>query len=133
MKNTFSKIASLFLAFTLLLSTFSFTVDKHYCGDFLVDISFVGSSKSCGMDVENEASKTDDCCKHEIQKIEGQDELQQLPDQKITFEKQQLLISFIHSYQNLFVEIDENIDYYKDFSPPEISQDYQSLYQVYII
>lgn len=133
MKSTFVKISSLSLAFLVLLSTFSFTVDKHYCGDFLVDVSFTGKAKGCGMDVDDTSPKMKNCCKDEIQKIEGQDELQQTTVQDFTFQKQQFLVSFVSLYQNLFVEVDEHINFYKDFSPPDIPQDYQSLYQVYII
>lgn len=133
MKSTFVKISSLSLAFLVLLSTFSFTVDKHYCGDFLVDVSFTGDAKGCGMDMDDASTKMKNCCKDEVQNIDGQDELQQISIQKFSFEKQQFLVSFINSYQSIFTIVDKEIDYYKDFSPPDIPKDYQSFYQVYII
>jgi len=35
MKNIFKHITAFVLAFIVLFSTFSFTVDMHYCGDTL--------------------------------------------------------------------------------------------------
>lgn len=37
MKQTFRKISSLLTAIVVFLSTMSFTIDMHYCGDILVD------------------------------------------------------------------------------------------------
>ena len=77
MKKQSFNITSISLAFLVLLSTFSFTVEKHYCGDFLMDVSYVGHAEGCGM--EKDASLKNNkkpCCKDEVHKIEGQDELQ---------------------------------------------------------
>ncbi len=50
----------------------------------------------CGMEMEAKASsKKKNCCKDEVQKIEGQDELQLTSFDKISFEKQQFLVAFI--------------------------------------
>ncbi|MFY9243206.1 MAG: hypothetical protein WAO74_09280 [Polaribacter sp.] len=134
MKQFLTKISSLSLAFLVLLSTFSFTVDKHFCGDFLVDVSITGKSDNCGMKMDKVSStKKKNCCKDEVQKIEGQDELQINKVENITFENQQFLISFINSYQILFINFDEELDFYKDFSPPDIPLDYQVQYQSFLI
>lgn len=37
MKKAFQHSISVAMAFLVLFSTFSFTVDKHFCGSFLVD------------------------------------------------------------------------------------------------
>ncbi|WP_455429473.1 HYC_CC_PP family protein, partial [Maribacter hydrothermalis] len=37
MKKFYHKILSVIMAFVVLLSTMSFTIDFHYCGDLLVD------------------------------------------------------------------------------------------------
>ena len=109
MKQFSTKIASLTLALLVLLSTFSFTVDKHYCGDFLVDVSFTGEAEGCGMKMDQTSStKKKNCCKDEVQKIEGQDELQNHKVDNITFENQQFLVTFLTSYKDLFVEIESN-------------------------
>jgi hypothetical protein len=134
MKSFLIKIASSFTAILVLLSTFSFTVEKHYCGDFLVDVSFIGSADDCGMKMETTLiSKTKDCCKNEVHKIEGQDELQQSSDFKFDFKNQQFLTAFFISHKDLFIDSQSNKTNYKDFSPPEIPSDYRVLYQVFLI
>ena len=133
MKQFFSKIASFSLALIVLFSTFSFTVEKHYCGDFLMDVSFVGEAEDCGMEMEKTTRVKKNCCKDEIHHIEGQDELQQLSYEDFDFSKQQFLTTFYISYNDLFVENKSNKTYYKDFSPPDIPLDYQVLYQSFLI
>lgn len=134
MKHFFVKISSILLAFLVLFSTFSFTVEKHYCGDFLMDVSFTGDAKDCGMDMEAKAlRKKKSCCKDEMHKVEGQDELQLTSFDKITFEKQQFLTAFFYSYQNIFlVKKPENF-FQKTFPPPEVYQNYQIIYQSFLI
>lgn len=134
MKQFLTKISSLILAFLVLFSTFSFTVDKHYCGDFLVDVSFTGKSENCGMQMDKVATTIKkNCCKDEVHKVEGQDELQLNKIEKITFEKEQFLTAFVISYKDLFVVKEPKNNFYKDFSPPDISLDYQILYQTFLI
>jgi hypothetical protein len=134
MKQFFTKIASFSLAFIVLFSTFSFTVDKHYCGGFLVDISFTGETEGCGMKMDKaSATKMKNCCKDEVQKFEGQDELQTNKVQNFTFENQQFLSAFVVSYKDLFVENKSENNFYKDFSPPDIPKDYQILHQTFLI
>lgn len=132
MKHILTKISSFALAFLVLFSTFSFTVDTHYCGDFLVDISFIGETDACGMDMEKVSVKKN-CCKDEVHQIEGQDELQTNKIENITFENQQFLATFLLSYNDLFVAINTDSNFYKDFSPPDISFDYQISYQSFLI
>jgi hypothetical protein len=134
MKQFFIKISSIILAFLVLFSTFSFTVEKHYCGDFLVDVSFTGEAEGCAMNMDLVASsKKKNCCKDEVHKIEGQDKLQSNKMEKISFEKEQFLTAFVISYKDLFVEVESENNFYKDFSPPDITLDYQVLYQAFLI
>tara|TARA_R110002033_G_scaffold155892_1_gene192145 strand:+ start:131 stop:289 length:159 start_codon:yes stop_codon:yes gene_type:complete len=46
MNNNFYKIASFLMALLVLFSTFSFTVDKHFCGNTLVDTAVFGKGES---------------------------------------------------------------------------------------
>ena len=92
MKQVISKISSFLLALLVLFSTFSFTVEKHYCGEFLMDVSYVGNADDCGMDMEKVVSSKKNCCKDEVHHIEGQDELQQLTFDDLDFEKQHFFI-----------------------------------------
>ena len=134
MKQQFITITSFALSLLVLFSTVSFTVEKHYCGDFLMDVSFLGDADDCGMDMEKVVSaKKKGCCKDEVHQIEGQDELQQFSFEDFDLEKQQFVVAFVHTYQALFIEKSTKKDFYKDFSPPDFPKDYQSLFQVYTI
>ena len=52
MKQFFYKIMSLAMAFVVLFSTMSFTVNMHYCGDTLVETAIFHKAKGCGMEME---------------------------------------------------------------------------------
>ena len=134
MKQIFIQIASFTLAFLVLFSTFSFTVEKHYCGGLLLDVSFIGETKGCSINMDLVVSpKKKDCCKDVLHKFEGQDELQSNKTKKITFEKEQFLLAFAVSYKDLFV-INELKDIsYAHFYPPDFRQNFQVLYQVFLI
>jgi hypothetical protein len=134
MKKSLLKIASISLAFLVLFSTLSFTVEKHYCGDFLVDVSYVGHTDGCGMEM-NALSKTTkkSCCKDEIHKIEGQHELQQSADVALVLKGQPEFISTIKTTKDLFQEISTKEFGFKDSSPPDIPLNYQILYQSFLI
>ncbi|APZ45212.1 hypothetical protein BW723_02380 [Polaribacter reichenbachii] len=134
MKKIIIKITSIVLALLVLFSTLSFTVAKHYCGDFLVDVSFTGEAEACGMEMSNVSeAKMKSCCKDEVHKVEGQDELQFQKIDNFSFEKQQFLAAYFLSFKKLLVKNASKNIFYKDFSPPDIPTDYQVLYQVFLI
>ena len=126
------------MALLVLLSTVSFTVDSHYCGDTLVDSSLFGHVKTCGMEVQQQSNSSEcdiskkDCCSDEQVIVEGQDTL------KTSFEKldkdQQLFVAaFIHTYINLFFEFQEDLNSYRDYTPPPLVRDIQVLDQTFLI
>ena len=63
------------------LSTMSFTIESHYCGDVLVDTSVLGKVESCGMEVQQKPSSKEcditkkNCCSDEQLVVDGQDNL----------------------------------------------------------
>jgi hypothetical protein len=134
MRKILLNISSISLAFLVLFSTFSFTVEKHYCGDFLIDVSYFGHAKGCGMET-NTPLKTikKSCCKDEVQKIEGQDELQKSSVTSLEFKKHNYLISVINTPKEVFEITGSRKLFYKDFSPPDIPIDYQVFYQSFLI
>lgn len=127
------KITTISLALIVLFSTFSFTVETHYCGDFLVDVSLTGDLKSCGSEIPSEAIvKMKNCCKDEIIHFEGQKELKQQYD---TFDvkKQQFLIAFYKSYETLFEAKLVSKSCYETKPPPDIPVDFQVAYQTFLL
>ena len=131
MKVLFFKIASFLLAVLVCLSTFSFTLEKHYCGDSLVDVSFTGTDADCGM--ENDDSVKKNCCKDEVQQVEGQHELLQASIDDFSFQKQQLLVSFFASNRDFFIVKESTEIVFNDLSPPDLLVNYCVLYQSFLI
>lgn len=127
----FRNIFVIQLAILMVLSTFTFTVDTHYCGDFLVDVSVLGKADGCGMETDTTSMKN--CCNNESQQFVGQDELQlQVVD--IPVFTQSFLIAF-HFY-NQEVEVVQKTKkeiLFEEFSPPDITKNYQTSHQVFII
>tara|TARA_B100000378_G_scaffold275502_2_gene271705 strand:- start:232 stop:639 length:408 start_codon:yes stop_codon:yes gene_type:complete len=72
-----TKLSSGLLAFIFLLSTFSFTAYKHYCGNILVETSLFLTAKNCcdnAMPV-NCMENTANCCSNKMLQIQGQKDL----------------------------------------------------------
>ncbi|MBU3026074.1 HYC_CC_PP family protein [Zobellia galactanivorans] len=139
MKKVFHKILSVLMAFVVLLTTMSFTVDMHYCGDSLVDFSFFAKAESCGMEkaqptksCDNPTMTEKDCCTDQQIVKEGNQDLKTSFD-KLTFEQQTFVASFFYTYINLFEGFDENIAPFKDYSPPFVKRDIQTLHETYLI
>ncbi|WAC01633.1 MULTISPECIES: HYC_CC_PP family protein [Flavobacteriaceae] len=138
MKKVFYKISSACLALIVLLSTVSFTVDSHYCGDTLVDSSLFGHVETCGMEVQQQSPSSEcdiskkDCCSDEQVIVEGQDTLKTSFD-KLDKDQQLFVAAFIHTYINLFFESQEDLNSYRDYTPPPLVRDIQVLDQTFLI
>lgn len=134
MKIIIIKITSFLIAFLVLLSTFSFTVDTHYCGNTLVSVSYTSQSEVCENDINGDFSvKMKNCCSIEIQKIEGQDELQVHASQKLETTRQQLTTDQFTSYGCTCIEQSFKHLYCKDAFLTNPPINYQVLYQSFLI
>lgn len=128
------------MALSVLLSTMSFSVDMHYCGDHLVDFSMFDTVDTCMMKAEMSKSSTEcavmdmdmDCCSDVEIIIEGQDDLKISFDQ-LAFDQQQFVFSFAYSFISVFEGTDENIIPYQDYVPPPLLRDVQILDQTFLI
>ncbi|MCM8571023.1 hypothetical protein NE848_16615 [Gramella jeungdoensis] len=130
MKNALRHIVSLMMAFLVMLSTMSFTVDKHFCGEHLVDKAVFSKAKTCGMQMSTSAENH--CCTNEKVSVEGQDEL------KISFDsfdlhQQVFITTFTYAYFDLFESLPKQIIPFKDYSPPLLVRDIQLVDQVFLI
>lgn len=138
MKAVFHKMASVLMAFVVLFSTMSFTIDMHYCGDKLVETALFKKAKGCGMEIET-TSNSDcnitkkSCCKDEIVIVEGQKELKFSSFEDLNFQQQLFFTAFTYSYINLFEGLPKQTIPHKDYSPPNLVADIQVLDQVFII
>jgi len=138
MKQVFHKIASVLLAFVVLFSTMSFTIDMHYCGDTLVDTAIFHKAKTCGMEMQQTSSDSDcsiikkNCCKEKQIVVKGQDELK-ISFDKLTFDQQIFVASFVYTYINLFENLKENATAFSEYPPPQIVKNIYQLDEVYLI
>lgn len=135
MIKLFQKSGALTMAFLVLFSTMSFTVDKHFCGSILVDLALFSEAEGCGMEVDadlEKATSEDSCCKEEKVMVEGQDELK-LSFSDLDFQQQVFLSSFTYSFVNLFEGLPEQVIPFKDYSPPLLVQDILLLDQTFLI
>lgn len=138
MRKRFHKILAVSMAFVVMFTTMSFTMDMHYCGASLVDLSFFSSADSCGMDkikstqdCETEITTSSCCTEQQLVKEANQD--LKISFDKLTLEQQTFVATFLYSYINLFEDFDENIKSFIDYSPPFLERDIQLLYELYLI
>ena len=137
MKQFFHKIMSLAMAFVVLCSTMSFTVNMHYCGDTLVETAIFQKAKGCGMEMEKPSTEgcsitKKNCCDDEQLAIEGQDELQLQVD-KISFEQQVFIASFVYTFINLLEGLDNNVSTYEEYKPPLVVRQLYKIDETYLI
>ncbi|PKG42029.1 HYC_CC_PP family protein [Psychroflexus sp. MES1-P1E] len=127
-----SKIGSISLALMVLVSTISFTVDAHYCGNILVDKAILSKAKTCEMHQQMPSEDEDSCCDNEVETIEGQDILQ---FSKAEFDLD-IPLEFTVFSLIYFCDLDifeKQIDKFQFYTPPQHSLDLQLLKQVFLI
>lgn len=130
------------MAFIVMLSTFSFAIQKHYCGEILVDTTWFVKAKDCGMKstdfvVEQGCPSTilkKSCCKDESQIFSGQDELKNSYDSSFEINPEVFLFKG-YKYFNLtfFYALKNGRVLFKEYPPPENTPELYQLYQVYLI
>jgi len=137
MKQVVHKIMSLVMAFVVLFSTLSFTVNMHYCGDTLVETTVFKKAKGCGMDMANPSTEScsitkKNCCDDKQIIVDGQDELKLQVD-KILFEQPVFIASFVYTYINLFEGVDKNVSSYETYKPPLVIRRIYKIDESYLI
>lgn len=121
------------MAFLVLFSTVSFTVDKHFCGKVLVDQAIFSEAKTCGMHSgESSASAEDDCCDEEKVLVEGQKELK-ISFDDLNLEQQVFLTGFTYSYLELFIGQPLAETPFLHYKPPLLVYDIQLLDETFLI
>ena len=126
------------MALLVFLSTLSFTIESHYCGDALVDTSVFGSVKTCGMEAKQKPASSEcsltkkDCCSNEQLLVQGQDTLK-ISFDKLEKEQQLFVVALVQSYIYLFESNEAKIKSFKDYSPPPLIRDVQVLDQTFLI
>jgi len=139
-KSLFTKILSLFLAASVLLSTSSFAVDMHYCCSQLVDMAFFGKAEVCKDKVQKidnpikqcTSLQEKECCDSHIFVKQGDDTVKRIIV-NVDYENFDFLNVFYFTYINLFQGLKENIVPFDDYRPPLLYKDIQILHETYLI
>lgn len=136
MPNWLKKIAAYALTSLVLLSTLSWSIEKHMCMGRVMDIAFFHQAEDCGMEdamaLMGEASEENHCCNDESFTIEGQDDLNVSWD-KMDLNVQQFLVAFSYSYLNSLSSALEDSVISATDPPPLLVRDLILLHEVYLI
>lgn len=140
MKSSFRNIISLSLALLVVFSTFSFTIEKHFCGETLVGKAVFSSAKKCSSEmhtcVAKESghmnTKKDSCCSNKQENIIGQDELK-TSSSSFDFLQFNYIIPFILILGNFLYELPFQEISQKYYKPPLLFADVQVIYQIFLI
>lgn len=140
MKQLFHKILSISLALIVLLSSFSFTINKHICGGEVANVTLFISADNCGMDMQvckNEVSKKqtviekEPCCSDISELIKGNDNNQQAKQYQLEIPQMEFLTAFVYTFITKFKETTNS--QYVMYKPPLVYKNIQTLFQVFRI
>ncbi len=126
------------MALTVLVSTTSFTVYQHFCGDEITDVAIFKHAKGCGMEAVVEfPEKTchtpvKSCCNDRVVSIQGQNQVNPAT-QALSIDHQVFLAAIIYSFDYLFLDPSNNVSETFHYYPPPIVQDITVLHQVFRI
>ena len=140
MKDFLSKIATLFLAVLVLISSSFITIDTHYCSGKKIDSSFFGKARLCEMDMvscKNEVKSTtilkSNCCYDtrvtKLAKVFEKNDTVRVNLGQIDFTP----ILHLTPVYSLFVETEIDNNYVKDYSSPLVTRDILILVQCFRI
>ena len=130
------KTFSVALSFLVLFSTLSLTIEKHFCGDVLVDVAVFTETEKCADDIaviDETVITKKSCCKDEIDVIEGLNLLTINSFEDLDNLQKQVLLPYRFSYINSFEGSPNLVIPPKDYSSPILIKDKQVLDETYLI
>lgn len=138
MFKTSTKFLSVLMALIVLVSTTSFTVYQHFCGDEITDVAIFTHAEGCGMeavvDIPESTCHTPkkSCCNDRLVFMQGQDQINPAVE-ALSVEHQVFLAAVIYSFDYLFFDASKNIPETFHYYPPPIVQEITILHQVFRI
>ncbi len=135
-KQFLHKTVSFVLALLVLFSTISFTIEKHFCGDTLIDVAIFKEAQKCAkeaFEMEQALITKKNCCKDELEIVKGQDELKYSKFEDLQIDQQLFIEHFVYSYVNLFEGLPHHVIPHKDYSPPVLVKDIHVIDQIFLI
>ncbi|MGB1170321.1 MAG: HYC_CC_PP family protein [Flavobacteriaceae bacterium] len=123
------------LSFIVLFSSMSFTIDEHFCGDEVIDVSYFGNAENCGMEKVSSNSSIpslnrDHCCKDETTFFEP---FLFNTEKSLSLYEIEPNTLFLHTHFHFHNTTSLKIEYFNDFSPPDIIKDIRVLHQNFLI
>lgn len=134
------KIASIFLSLLILVSTMGITYSTHYCMGRAVDSELmIGIHQlNCGMMDMNASCETTDtntmvpgCCENDFISINTDNDYQVVKTEILL--DANFLFAFAYSFLFDHLKNGEPSIAHADHHPPPLEQDYQSLYQSFLL
>ena len=137
MKNLLHKLFSVSMALLLMLSTISWTVEKHLCMGRIMDIALFDQADDCGMEaglalLGDTSIGEEHCCDNEAFTMQGQDTLN-LDIFHFDFSQQVFIITYATSFVGLFQESVDRDVAFDFYPPPNLAEDLNILHQVFLI
>ena len=136
LKTISHKVFSMLLALLVLLSTFSFKMESHFCGSKLVDVAVFSKVKTCCNSETTTASKLQitktSCCNTKVLSIDGLKQFKIVPFLKEFSTNTGFATLSIFNFDPVLFVYSESgaIHYYK---PPDLVLDFQVQHQVFLI
>lgn len=143
-----TKILSIFLAFQVLLSSLSFNIGMHFCGESLKSFALFGKAvpcehsplaenhsgmKDCPFHSQQKKSDKDDCCKDKEVKVEGQAIDTTISYFNFDFSPHfEFIAAYAVSLLNLFQEKTYSSKFL-NYKPPQMRTDIPLLIQTFLI
>ena len=128
------KAFSVLLSFIILLSSTSFSLSAHYCGQQLVDIALFGEAEACPMTKEKacESDKMPCCADRDII-IEGEDFLASKQLSKQEIKNTEVLIASLNYPIKLLVLNEFSVYTLENYNPPLIDREIPILIQSFLL
>ncbi|WP_295182686.1 hypothetical protein [uncultured Christiangramia sp.] len=123
------------LALLVLVTTNSFAIEKHFCGERLIDTSVFAELEKCPgcLDAKDNIPSESECCTDVVDVLEGQDITTVKKIDDLDVDQQVFLVAFGKAFFSLFQPESKSPENSLYYDPPTISFDLQSCYQVYLI
>lgn len=140
MKGVFQQFLAIALSFLIFFSTLSLSIDMHFCGDHLVDLSIGRKAATCGMETASSGVSGKcimaamECCTDFEIVLQAQEELQAHDD---GYSISRILLSPLAppavaptSYQ---VPARAPVLHFREYSPPTLVRKVHLLHESFLI
>lgn len=134
-KTVLHKSSSVLLAFLVLCSTLSITIESHFCGDTLIDVAVFTEAQKCETEfIENALAEITkkSCCKDDVIVVKGQDDLQKASHYDFEFSPY-VAYAFIYAFSKRFEVNTKQTFPHEYYKPPKLVVDIQLFDQVFLI